>query len=325
LSGVTGTDLDSPLVTANRHDGSKAPPTLPRIVQGAFTHQSVFQLLNWLANPIAASNEADAVVVQMQCNALWLGFLMVPSTSGELQQVQYDMAGWMQQLPAWLQSPGKGYAPSLSRKDVYPVIAFAWPLAWAQGKAECLSSPGVLVLDDLVDQTELMPHLHWRRWLALFNTLQTLPAMVMTTTSGIQAGDLELLKVAPKVGASAGSSDQAALSQEWSELLDLTLDALKTGLRELAIMGAHPPVIGHELADDRGSVVADAEMAWLFKHVVLLTFDQADLADTWVNAGWQVLVLDETAATVDGVDWPAAVAAKLGMAGFHKSNEDVTK
>jgi DEAD/DEAH box helicase domain-containing protein len=107
-------------------------------------------------------------------------------------------------------------------------------------------------------------------------------------------------------------------------LLNLTLDALKTGLRELAILGAHPPVIGHELADDRGTVVAEAEMAWITNHVVLLTFDQADLADAWVTAGWQVLVLDENTAMVDGAGWPGAVASKLGMAGFHKLNEEVT-
>ena len=322
LSGATGTDLDSPLVTCNRHDGTKAPASLPRAGQGAFTHQAVFQLLSWLASPAGIPSDTDVAVTQMQRNALWLGYLMVPSTPEDLAQVNHDMAVWMQQLPEWVQSPGKGYVPSLSRKDFYPVLAASWPLGFAQGKVDGLASPGILVLDDLVDQKEQMPHLYWRRWLQLFNTLQTLPGMVLTTTSGIQAGDLATLKSAPaKPMAPTGSSDHAALSQEWTELLDLTLAALKPGLRELAVMGANPPVIGHELADDRGMVVAEAEMAWLSAHLVLLTFDQTDLADAWTSAGWQVLVLDESASIVDGVGWGNAVGGKLGIVDIKKSIE----
>lgn len=322
LSGATGTDLDSPLVVANRHDGSKAPLALPRAGQGAFTHQSVFQLLSWLATQILPSSDGDTAVAQMQRNALWLGFLMVPSTPEDLAQVQNDLAAWMQQLPEWLQSPGKGYVPSLSNKNFQPVVATSWPLAFAQGQMDGLTSPGILVLDDQVDQKDQMSHLYWRRWLALFNTLQSLPGIAMATTSGIQAGDMELLKAAPaKPVVHVGSADQAALSQEWVDLLDLTLATLSAGLHELAILGVNPPVIGHELADDRGMVVAEAEMAWLAEHVVLLTFDQADLNSAWAQAGWEVLVLDEATATINSVNWARVAAEKLGVLNVNKSNE----
>jgi DEAD/DEAH box helicase domain-containing protein len=263
----------------------------------------------------------DTAVTQMQRNALWLGFLMVPSTPQELVTVKAEWTTWLQQLPDCLQSPGKGYAPSLSNKNFYPVLAASWPLAFAQGKMEYLSSPGVLVLDDLVDQKEPMPHLYWRRWLALFNTLQTLPGMVLATIRGIQAGDIDQINAVPAQStAPAGSADQAALSQEWSDLLNLTLDTLRTGLRELAILGANPPTIGHELADVRGMVVAEAEMAWLAEHLIVLNCDQSDLADVWINAGWQVLVLDESTATINGSDWFKVVALKLGLLDVNQSN-----
>jgi hypothetical protein len=102
--------------------------------------------------------------------------------------------------------------------------------------------------------------------------------------------------------------------------LNLTLDALRTGLRELAILGANPPTIGHELADVRGMVVAEAEMAWLAEHLIVLNCDQADLADAWTNAGWQVLVLDESTATISGSDWFKVVALKLGLLDVNQSN-----
>jgi hypothetical protein len=78
------------------------------------------------------------------------------------------------------------------------------------------------------------------------------------------------------------------------------------------------------LADEHGVVVAEAEMAWLANHLVLLTFDQADLADAWSMAGWQVLVLDEISPTVEGAAWPEAVATKLGMVCLHTTDEGVS-
>ena len=102
-------------------------------------------------------------------------------------------------------------------------------------------------------------------------------------------------------------------------LADHTLVATGTGN-----LGAMPPVIGHELANDRGTVVAEAEMAWPASHLVLLTFDQSDLEAIWKNAGWNTLVLDEDAATVGEMSWTDAVCDALGIAISKKSNEGLS-
>ena len=313
LAGATSTDLDSPLVTFNRHDGSNAPPLLPRATQGAFSHQAVKQLLEWLASPPGSTGTTDAAVIQMQRNALWLGYLMVPSTAADLVLVKNEMAGWMQPLPLWMQSPGNSHVPSLARADSQPMLVSWWPLACAGGVLEALTAPGMLVLDDLGGLDEEALHLRWRRWLQLFNTLQSLPGMVMTTVSGIKAADCEMLKpVSAQPAAPVSLATQGATSQEWLDLLDLTLNSLRPGLRQLAEGGASPPVVGHELADAGGVVVAEAELAWLSHHVVVLTFEQDDLADIWSKSGWRVLVLDKGASTVAGVAWGDAVSVMLG-------------
>lgn len=247
---------------------------------------------------------------------------MVPSNPTDLVAVKAEMARWMPKLPTWLQSPGATHVPSLSRSGESPVVLSWWPMACAGGKLEGITSPGLLVLDDSVDQSESKPHLDWRRWLQLFNTWQTLPGMVMTTVSGIQAGDLEsLLSLKPKEVTPAGSSDHVALSQEWVAALDMTIDGLRSGLRTMVDLGVLPPVIGHELADERGMVVAEAEMAWMNAHLVLLTFDQSDLAGVWKDAGWKTLVLDEVGATVNGEFWTDTVCTALGIVNTRKSNE----
>ncbi len=323
LASAAGTDLDSPLVVFNRHDGSTAPPKLPRAAQGAFAYQAVFQLLSLLATPPGAVAKQDAAVLQMQRNAVWLGFLMVPGTPADLVAVSSDSAPWLAQLPLAMQNPGKTHAPSLSRKDAFPLVLSWWPLACAGGAMEGLTSPGVLVLDDLADQMEQKAHVAWRQWLQLFNALQVLPGMLLTTIAGIQAGDLETLAATSTAASTTvASSDHAALSQEWADAIGMTLESLRAGLHQLAVLGVTPPEIGHELADARGVVVADSEMAWTKEHVVLLTHDQSDMADAWMVAGWTALVLNDGDVAVGEVPWTDAIGIALGIT---KSNAGVSK
>ena len=316
LAGSAGTDLDSPLVALNRHDGSNAPSSLPRAASGAFSQQAVMHLLTWLASPPGSAPANDAAVGQLQRNALWLGYLMVPSTREDLVQATSAMAAWMQQLPLWMQSPGQSHVPSLARKESEPAVVSWWPMASANGVVDGLFCPGIVVLDDVAGTDEEQRHLCWRRWLQLFNTLQTLPGMVMTTVSGIGAGDCEVLKPAAEdVPVTVGLPEQSVMAREWQEVLDLAVDTLRPGLRRLAAWGAKPPTVGYELADERGIVVADAELAWLADHVVVLTFEQADLVDPWSKSGWRVFVLDESAPTVGGRAWEEAVRETLGVSG----------
>jgi DEAD/DEAH box helicase domain-containing protein len=275
-----------------------------------------------LAIPPGMLGSPDAAITQLQRNALWLGYLMVPSTQQEMESVKAEMSTWVQKLPIWLQSPGGKHLPSLSRDDASPLALSWWPMACANGNLEGVTSPGVLVLNDLVDQSEKKPHLDWRRWLQLFNTFQTLPGMVMTTLSGLQAGDLEsLVMTKPAAAAPGGSPDQVALSQEWKAALDMTLEPLRPGLYTLASLSAMPPVIGHELANERGVVVAEAEMAWPESQLVLLTFDQIDLESIWKSNGWKTLVLDQQCSVVDGAPWTDAVCVALGIGKSEQSNE----
>lgn len=68
------------------------------------------------------------------------------------------------------------------------------------------------------------------------------------------------------------------------------------------------PTVGYELADYRGNVVADAELAWPEQLIVVLREDQTDMQGVWTDAGWRVLLLDDAGQSVgDGTDWVIAV------------------
>jgi DEAD/DEAH box helicase domain-containing protein len=94
--------------------------------------------------------------------------------------------------------------------------------------------------------------------------------------------------------------------------MEQVLGDLKAGLTLLAQAGAPLPEVGMELADDKGRVLADAEMAWHEAEVVLLRADQEDMSAPWAEAGWQVVLLDD-ASTVAGTPWQMAIAPLLGL------------
>lgn len=316
LAGAVMTNLDSPLVAFNRHDGSSAPAGIPKASQGAFTHHAVAQLLGWLSKPIKPDDAADAQVAQMQRNALWMTYLMVPASRSDMAQAQGDAAQWLQKLPQWMQPSATSHALSMNRTGSQPQIICSWPMSYAKGDLACLGSslaPGVVALDDLSEQSEEVRHLNWRRWLVLFNCLQVLPGMQMTTLGGIAAGDGDAL--APLLSipvAAAVSSDQAAWSQEWLEAMKDVLQNLQPGMKVLAQHGLVAPTVGHELANQRGHVVAEAELAWPGGLLVVLRSDQADMESIWQDVGWRVLLLDAAGEKLaDSSDWAAAVVQIL--------------
>lgn len=137
----------------------------------------------------------------------------------------------------------------------------------------------------------------------------------MATGSGLDGHDYEaLLNKQEAVGThAAGVLGQAAMLAVWETTLAQTLDVLRPGLRRCAEAGAAVPEVGLELADDKGRVLADAELAWPGERLVVLRDDQADLSEVWAAAQWKVVELDEGLLTVGAAPWEGVVATALGL------------
>jgi hypothetical protein len=148
----------------------------------------------------------------------------------------------------------------------------------------------------------------------LFNQQQMMSGMLLATRSAMDAGDCAgwtSIQVTP-AGPGAASADQHMLAKDWSDAIDQTLQHLQPGLRQLGLMQAPVPVVGHELANEREQVIAEAEMAWLGHQLVLLTAEQDDMTEAWVQAGWSVLQLSDDL-KVAGAPWVDAIALKLNL------------
>jgi DEAD/DEAH box helicase domain-containing protein len=172
-----------------------------------------------------------------------------------------------------------------------------------------------VALDVISSDSESDLHLAWRRWLQLFNAVQCLPGMLLVTTSGLDGHDYDALSAdsSAQGAAPAQAADQAALHQAWAEAIGRVLGDLKPGLTVLAHAGAPIPEVGLELADEKGCVLADAELAWTNTKVAVLRPDQEDMTQSWQDAGWTVVLLDESHTLVSGQPWPLAIAPLLGL------------
>ena len=97
LDGKTVTDLESPLVRMNRHQGGVAGPSLAKAEVGAFSSNAVAQLLVWLGR---AGNVA---VEKAQRNAIWATFLMAaPPNAADASSVASALTHLWATLPDWM-------------------------------------------------------------------------------------------------------------------------------------------------------------------------------------------------------------------------------
>lgn len=320
LKGELDTDLESPLVTMSRHGGAKAPQNVPRAQVQAFTQHAVTRLLLSLATPMNTGGQ-DSAVVQLQRNALWHAFLMVPSTEAERAACNTALGQWAHRLPEHAKVAFKTFVPSVAKANSLCLQFGAWPLEVAKNGldgAKDWTAPGVLVLDDVASESEEQLQRAWRLWLHVFNTNQTLPGMWLVTSSGLDGHDYYGLPSSAAGQPTKPSSVQPSLGGAWEQVLKQTMKPLQPGLAALGNAGATLPEIGMELADDRGRVIADGELCWLAEKLAVLRDDQTDMADTWQSQGWTALVLNDSLVEIAGVDWEVAVASKLGLSLLNK-------
>ena len=296
MAGEADTDLESPFTGLSRHDGGTAPASLSRAEKRAFSRNAVAQLLGWLAQP--AHGGQDGIVESMQRNSIWATFLMVVSPKEvQFTHVQAQMAQWQTRLPEWMQALPQPHAPAMSREAAQPQVLYWWPASLVRGQLPTDTTPGLILLE--MAQNEAESRLAWRRWLALFNTLQTLPGMVLATQDGILGGDYQALapsRGGPGGGTVVGTGGNAhgqALAAAWEAVLEQCMGSVQPGLLDLALQGLPLPEVGYEHVDAQGQVVAEAELAWPMRRLAVMLPQQQEYASVWLAAGWQALAVQD--------------------------------
>src|SRR5205823_5250828 len=149
----------------------------------AYARNAVAQLLTLLSTP--AADTEDPAMDQPRKNAIWATFLMVaPPGSPAAAQAEVRLRDVRPRLSDWAQQVSAPHAVSCSTNGAEPAMYFRWPAVFVLGIAPDLQPPGVLVLNDVEPADEATRHMHWRRWLHLYNTFQTLTGVLLATMQG---------------------------------------------------------------------------------------------------------------------------------------------
>lgn len=200
-------------------------------------------------------------------------------------------AQWIDQVQPLLDDLALGYwnPPSQfisGEVQVSPLLT-VWNAADIARHSQ-LDASGSLVLIQLNDTPSGnldSPKASWNEALRLLNLYQFLPHVYATTTTAIQQGQLPLL--------ANPTTDEATVTDErWTHLKTLVLEEmLLPAILQMEQEHWPLPEAGYELANDRGTVIAEAELAWPQARVaVLLTEDDQDAC---VQAGWYAFTVPE--------------------------------
>ena len=279
------------------------PPPLRSMLNDTYwTQHAVAVLLQWLGKPTGDSGDQFASKLAHHAGAT--AFRMIPNpTNAELEKTRATLVQFwngLEHLPCErsVQSVACGNVndPSLT-------LRYWWPSELANPTLAAPPSPGFVIFNEAHVQDEPQRHLTWRRWLWLFNIVQTLPGVLIATQPGLEAGDHEglTLSTGTRSGAGAAGATQAAA---WESVIEKAMGSLADELRRLMDAGLPPPdEVGYELEQD-GSVIAEAELAWLQRKLVVLMPIHAASAPVWKSTGWKTLMATD--------EWPQRLAEELG-------------
>ena len=120
----------------------------------------------------------------------------------------------------------------------------------------------------------------WNGTLRLFNLIQFLPNSWWTTSLGVIRGNY------PESG--LGEELPVALNEEWANAIQEVDEAFRGLLLGLAAGDVVAPEIGYELENAMGTVIGEAEIAWVGSRVAVLRDDQEAHLTAFEAAGWRV-------------------------------------
>jgi hypothetical protein len=286
LTGALASDLD--LLAAH----ARLPGDHPLITQASMSlgvpanplsENAVAGLLRWLASPVAGADEVGLGRMQAKAAMFVARLVTAPGSPDQTMATQaLQITG--NALPEGSHEIPSGMAAALSRQPEDPAACcYAWPRSFLLGRFE-EGFGAVRLSPELAASSDALKRA-WREWLALYNQLQVLPSMYLLEASGVQHGDYGAL------GARSGAATPPdSNGPAWQQALSLALGEFQPGMLRLQQAGTPAPdEVGFELGTDGGGVLAEAELAWLERRLVVLAEHQLGMAEIWKTAGWIVV------------------------------------
>lgn len=302
MDGKTETTLSDCLETVCFNSKEMLPQPLRLMLdESLWTSHAIASLIQWLSKP--TDDGGDPHAIKMARHAGATAFRMVPNpTSAPLEEARTTLNRfWTDLANLQCERPAKSVACG-NVNDPSVALRYWWPHDLVDQAVPIPISPGFVIYDEVHANDEPTQHLMWRRWLWLFNVFQTLPGVLLATRAGLQADDHAAVTIATSTSPDMGAQG-VANAAAWEHVIEQAIGAIEDGLRLLLDAGLPPPdEVGYELAQ-AGEVIAESELAWTSRKLVLLLPTQIESKPVWIAHAWHVAVADG--------DWSQDLTAKL--------------
>ena len=137
----------------------------------------------------------------------------------------------------------------------------------------------------------------WNGYLRLYNLFQFISHSYFVTREGLSGKAYDDLRFGEKISPEAGKEEPE--SAAWAGIFELTDTELHDLLDRLMGNGWPVPEVGYELTDEKGEIVATAELGWPELRIAFLRKDEMDFKKTFEEMGWRPLSLAEVCANPD--------------------------
>jgi len=303
MDGKLETTLADGLDAMCFNPNDKLPPPLRLMLNNSvWTQHAVAVLLHWLGKPTGDSGDQQAGKLARHAGST--AFRMIPNpTDAALEEARNKLAQfWIGLKTLHCEHSAQSVACG-NTNETLVLLRYWWPSELANMAATIPTSPGFIIFNDAHSLDDPERHFAWRRWLWLFNIFQMLPGVLLATQAGLDAGDHSALTVSTGKRPAAGAQG-AAYAAAWEAVIDQAMGTLTESLRVFMDAGLPPPdEVGYEL-EQVGDVIAEAELAWMQRKLVLLMPVHVQSTSVWEANGWKTLMAEG--------EWQQRLADELG-------------
>jgi len=247
------------------------------------------QLLHFLADPVPKQWQSLAFVRSLY----WFD-----RTNMVAEEWVNEVRGRLsQQMPVSMVAKADLDQPSACAESDFGSLHI--DLMVPQAAIQQASSDALIVSARLDDkgQEEGVEKRSWHGWLSAANLFQFLPHFIWSSSSGVESGVYEAITLDRRgsfISVDEGEDGEQFVSSEaWRDACGLVDSELKESLCELEKSGLSVPVVGYEIDNDQGEVVAEAELAWPDQKIICLYAEESEQLSSESLPEWTRVLLEE--------------------------------
>lgn len=141
----------------------------------------------------------------------------------------------------------------------------------------------------------------WNGFLHFANIMQFTKNFAFVTANGLDNASYTVLSIfdMPENPADSATDLDVSINEKWNKYISEDIfidDVTKVCVNEMMNHGVPAPsIVGEEIMDDRGAVIAMAEMAWEELKIVWLSPEQEEYKEDFIAKGWKVLISSDKA------------------------------